>query len=187
MADFARWSKAAFGDAFISAYQSSVQSAVEVGLEGSLVAHAVRRFMETQIQWTGKPGALYEALNKEVSESTQHLKEWPKAPNKLSEKLRRIAPNLRKVGIDIGWSRHGSARVVTLENTRKIPSLPSRSPRHQQNQSVPVDDRNASAVISDGNEKGSSFLDPSVGAGYDGSDGNDDSLPVCSEMEVVDL
>ena len=184
MADFAKWSVAAFGDAFLIAYQSSVQSAVEIGLEGSLVAQAVRGFMANRSEWTGKPGELYELLNKAVSESTQHLKEWPKAPNKLSEKLRRIAPNLRKVGIDIGWSRQGSARLVTLENTRNLPSLSSLPSQCQQNQAIPGDD---CIVISDGNEIGPSPLKPSTGVGLDDSDGNDGILPLCSDLKVVDL
>jgi hypothetical protein len=40
-----------------------------------------------------------------ISSSMRHSVRWPKAPNALSNALRRMASNLRAVGIEIQFSR----------------------------------------------------------------------------------
>jgi hypothetical protein len=121
MADFALWATAcetAFwpSGTFWAAYCGNLDTAIENVLEADLVATAVRSFMKERAkQWKGTSTALLDALNQCAAEATRKANEWPKAAHVLSGKLRRAAPGLRKVGIqvDIG-DRDRRSRSITL-------------------------------------------------------------------------
>jgi hypothetical protein len=53
-----------------------------------------------------------------VGEEGQKEREWPKAANALSNRLRRAAPGLRKLGIEIDLGDRGAAaRLLTITRT----------------------------------------------------------------------
>jgi len=120
MADFALWVVACEPalpwppGSFMAAYLENRSEAVELSLEADCVAVAVREHMADRYIWTGKPSELYEELEKRVSENTKRSKAWPKAPNKLSGRLKRAATFLRAIGIDveIGWSKSKGREIV---------------------------------------------------------------------------
>jgi len=77
-----------------------------------------------------------------LKEAREHVREalgvkWPKAPNALSSRLRKIGPQLRAEGILITWpSSHRDAKVLQVENiffdikvksAWTVPSSPGRS------------------------------------------------------------
>lgn len=66
--------------------------------------------MTDRHEWIGRPSELYEVLRNVHGRS----KGWPKAPNKLSGRLKRLATFLRATGIDveIGWSKNKGREVV---------------------------------------------------------------------------
>lgn len=107
MADFAYWASAAepaFGwqkGAFISAYTAKRQAVIEEGLEHNMLAQAIMRLSEKTPQWEGNYKNLLEALNDQVSEEARKVKEWPKSTNWLSNRLKRITPLLRSIGIEV--------------------------------------------------------------------------------------
>lgn len=127
MADFARWMTAAepalkwkSGD-FMTAYRENQDNSSSIIVESSPVAKAIMQFMKNHTDgWDGYIADLHEELKKyEVYEKAKYA---PKAPNKLSGQLRRIAPSLRIQGIDIrlaGHEKKGSrVSLVTMGDDR---------------------------------------------------------------------
>jgi hypothetical protein len=57
-----------------------------------------------------------------TDEKTHRLRAWPKAPNGLSGQLRRLAPALRTVGIEVVFDRAGETsrrRLITISEVEK--------------------------------------------------------------------
>ncbi|MGA9996644.1 MAG: DUF3854 domain-containing protein [Pyrinomonadaceae bacterium] len=132
MADFALWATAA-GDAlglesgaFISAFMGNRESANELALEASPIAPALVEFAQEEGTWTGKSSELLKALNERVSDEIKKQQGWPKRSNALSGAVKRIAPNLRAVGIECEMGRTKAGRFITLEH-RGNSSSPSSS------------------------------------------------------------
>jgi hypothetical protein len=118
MADFAEWAVAAESalciskGAFLSAYCGNREAAHDLVLEGSSVADAVRK-LGAQGDFEGTPTELLTELTKLVSEETRKHTEWPRNARVLSNKLRRLIPNLRAVGVIVQFTR-GKARTVAI-------------------------------------------------------------------------
>jgi hypothetical protein len=70
---------------------------------------------DSNSEFHGTASDLLKVLSNSIPESQRKAKGWPKRPNALSRILRRIAPPLRKVGIDVKLDRnkHGSAIAIT--------------------------------------------------------------------------
>src|SRR5262249_39940197 len=68
-----------------------------------------------------------------ADDRTWHRKDWPTSGRKLSGELRRLAPNLRRAGIEVIFERHtNKGTPIRLEQIRKTPSPsspPSPDPR----------------------------------------------------------
>jgi hypothetical protein len=95
--------------------RSNRQGAAETALEAMLIAEYVRQLVATAGEWTGTYKQLLAELNT-MNQAENKPKEWPKTTKKLSEDLKRLAPNLRAVGIEcsISDSRHARSRTLTL-------------------------------------------------------------------------
>jgi len=71
-------------------------------------------------EWRGPYGDLLAAINSELDGDDQKPKArpsgWPKAPNKLSTALKRIAPNLRAIGYAVVEDTigRGKMKIVTI-------------------------------------------------------------------------
>jgi hypothetical protein len=72
--------------------------------------------MRDKQRWAGTATELWKALNELVDEDVRHTKAWPGAPNSLTNRLKRLAPALRDIGIEYGEERSGSkgTRLKTL-------------------------------------------------------------------------
>src|SRR5262245_2353333 len=87
--------------------------------------------MDTTPQFAGTATELLRALNEVASETQQKAKGWPKSPAVLAKILRRIAPPLRKVGIDVSFPERENRQrriiiaPVEVGETPSQPSLPS--------------------------------------------------------------
>ncbi len=66
--------------------------------------------------FTGTVADLHGRLDSMVSDAMRRLVRWPKAPNILSNALRRMATNLRDAGIEIEFGRpdHSGRKVVSI-------------------------------------------------------------------------
>ena len=119
MADFALWGTAcetAFWEkgTFQSAYAGNREEAVETILEGDPVAVTLRALMKDRTKWTGTASALLRELDEKADEGVKRSKTWPKVARSLSNRLRRAAPFLRTVGIEISQERNGRARNIHI-------------------------------------------------------------------------
>ena len=119
MADFALWATACEtalwpAGTFSSAYCSNRDEAVESGIDADPVAAAVRTMMEEwteRTEWTGTATDLLGALAEAAGERVAKSKTWPASPRALSDRLRRAATFLRKIGIEIEHTKEGRART----------------------------------------------------------------------------
>jgi hypothetical protein len=84
--------------AFLVSYTSNREEADSTALEGSPVATAVLSLAEAGL-WGGTSGSLLALLNDRTPEAVRKSEAWPRTPRGLSAALRRIAPNLRRVGV----------------------------------------------------------------------------------------
>src|SRR5215831_16877038 len=77
--------------------------------------------------FTGTAADLLKALNDVASETQQKAKRWPKSPALLAKTLRRSAPPLRKIGIDVAFDREKRQRkiIIVPVNVGETPSQPS--------------------------------------------------------------
>jgi hypothetical protein len=136
MADFMLWSAAAAPQLgweakdFVDAYNGNRDSANDLSLEASLIAGyvkwqaAIGRTMERGC-YTGTAKELLDSFNFKASDREKRQNAWPKNERSLSNQLRRIAPNLRAVGIDIEFYREPGGkdgarqRKIRLIDNRK--------------------------------------------------------------------
>jgi hypothetical protein len=83
-------------------------------------------------EWEGIARELLASLEARAGEKAVVAKGWPRSPRALSGTLRRLAPELRKVGVDVVFDHrenHTGARKIqitlTHEKTRDSASAPS--------------------------------------------------------------
>ena len=135
LADFVAWVEAAApalgweqGD-FLAAFEASRRNVDAVAIEAMPIGPAVLRFVATLTdadgyQWQGTASDLLARLNADdkVSEAERKDRDWPKRPNRLSNQLRRIAPNLRQLGVWVGWGRggDGGTRAIILTKNKDV-------------------------------------------------------------------
>lgn len=121
MADFAAWIVAAEpslpwdAGKFLEIYRESACIAIEAALEGSPVAVCVRKLLDKRSVWVGCLSELLTELNGIVSDSMRDSRAWPKDSIRLSKAIKRIATELRSVGIDVSFSRDKKSRQVILK------------------------------------------------------------------------
>jgi hypothetical protein len=146
MADFARWAEAVSRGigwqphAFLNSYRGAIESANSVALEASPIASPLFQFMAARSQWTGTASELLPALVSLAGEAIARSRDWPKKPNALSNALRRLGPNLRRLGLDVTFDREGKGRARTIilrrrpeEKSRETSSASSASSATPQN------------------------------------------------------
>jgi hypothetical protein len=133
MADFVRFGVAleqALGwplGAFLGAYGANRDAVQELTLEASLVGGPLREFVHRMGEWTGSATDLLDALTELVDEPIRRRREWPKTPTTLGGQLRRLAPTLRNVGVDIAFHRAARHRHITLRRVDRPASASSAS------------------------------------------------------------
>jgi hypothetical protein len=112
MADFARWVVAAepglgFEEGtFLAAYDDNRAEANELTLEASPIARPIRE-VAAESPFLGTATDLLRILKERAGEqatSPTNQKGWPKNGRALSGALRRIAPNLRAVGVSVEFA-----------------------------------------------------------------------------------
>jgi hypothetical protein len=137
MADFALWATAAEtgvglqpGD-FINAYSSNRTAGNELALESSPIGKAAVDFVKDHSYWTGSASDLLTELEQVADDHIRRQKGWPQSSRTLSGILKRLAPNLRVVGVDVEFGSTGRGnekrRNVTIRRVGNScdPSVPS--------------------------------------------------------------
>ncbi len=121
MADFVRWVEAAapalgwkLGQ-FSAAYDNSRRLASDIAVEGDAVGNAVVALLDKKEgHWEGTASGLLADLNQLTLTEAVRGNRWPSSPSHLSKKIRRLAPDLRQLGISVDYDREGK------ERTRKV-------------------------------------------------------------------
>jgi len=125
MTDFTKWIVAAEpalgwpADTFVNAYLANRAEASAQVMEQSVIGPPIVTLLNTcpAGEWIGSATELLMTLDDHYSDSRmQAQKEWPKSGHKMSALLRRLAPVLRKNGVDVlqGEERTKTHRVITL-------------------------------------------------------------------------
>jgi hypothetical protein len=122
MADFANWATACEpglslkADEFLKTYKANRSEARNLALESSPLYEPLRDL--AGVGFAGSIADLLLRLNELASESERRSVRWPKAANALSNLLRRMAGNLRAVGISIDFSRADrlGKRIVSVRS-----------------------------------------------------------------------
>jgi hypothetical protein len=120
MADFAVWATAAepalglADGAVLDAFTRNRSDAHHIILDASPVGAALQRFAARQARWEGTPETLRKNLLDVADEASRSA--FPKNAKGLSDTLRRIAPNLRAVGVNVcRRETRGNTRVWIVE------------------------------------------------------------------------
>jgi len=127
MADFAQWGEAvglALGwqpGAFLAAYNANRRAASVAVLEDCSVAEAIRRMMDgARGTYLGTASMLLEGLGSMTPTEITRSAQWPKTPRLFACLLRRIAPQLRLIGIDVRFDRGRDARLITVSAVPEV-------------------------------------------------------------------
>jgi hypothetical protein len=144
MADFARLAVSAApafgwedGDV-LDAIARNREAAVAAMIDADPIADAVRSIGQEHGKWQGTATMLLDEINKKVPLEAQRERGWPKDATRISTRLTRVVPALRRAGVDVSTDRagHGGKRVITIQ-TRTIGKLASpasaASPQHRRN------------------------------------------------------
>src|SRR5262249_10655295 len=125
MADFAKWVTAAepaLGwepGTFLATYHESQDEANEVALDAYAIVDPLRQLMADKELWEGKPSELLAKLGELADDKVTKIQDWPKRANSLSGQLKRLAPNLRKIGLHVTFGSAGrgktKGRRITIE------------------------------------------------------------------------
>ena len=91
---------------FSRQYEQIIGEGVERGLETYGIVNALQVFMSGQRQWAGTYLVLLGELSSTPGVDRSH---WPRSPRALSGQLKRLAPGLRRVGLEIEALGHGRA------------------------------------------------------------------------------
>jgi len=121
LADFARWALAAESGyaphpgAFEQAFAEMRAESVRVGLDSDPLHPLLLRLLE-EGPFEGSAGELLERLNALRGEDKKTPPGWPRTPHAMASWLKRTAPALRKVGIQVApLPRQGDKRRWVIE------------------------------------------------------------------------
>ncbi len=182
MVDFALWVTAAEealgwpDGAFMEAYAENRAIAVETSIESDPVAVAVKELAHANADWDGTPTQLLDALTSYAPDAGVNSRIWPQAPNALTNRLRRVAPGLRQLGIEIEDYRKGKdrTRMILIRKVReKTVRTVRRAADSSEIKDFPADDGGRSA---DDQYEPTVRAKPLNSMGADDADGADDDL-----------
>src|SRR5262249_21555551 len=123
MADFARWVVAAEpalrweAGSILASYRRTRARATAATLEASLLVDPLRALPEERPRFEGRVTDLLRQLRERVDERVLRDPDWPKDAIRLSGELRRLAPALRRVGIDVIFPKTGKRRGIIDKTT----------------------------------------------------------------------
>jgi hypothetical protein len=128
MADFAVWGTAAEpalgwpDGSFMNALQNNRDAAHRLALEASPIAQAL-----IDVAGEGFSGTMTELLKRINADHPDYNRQlgWPKTVKKLSGDLKRLAPDLRKVGVQVDPDRTSKQRLVHIKRDESVTPVTS--------------------------------------------------------------
>jgi hypothetical protein len=134
MADFARWAVSAEqslgfqAGAFLKAYDRNRSNANVLALEAFPVVNPIFELIAEQARWEGTASDLLVDLRLRSNQDVARMRDWPNSPRSLSGLLRRLAPNLRAIGIAVSFPPRQAGtgkRLIALGKVAGPSSQPS--------------------------------------------------------------
>lgn len=135
MADFSLWAVAVergVGEAetFMPAYTGARAESHIQAIEGSSIGAPLQRFIDEEVRaepWEGTATELLERLKSVADEGAVRGRRWPADGRALSGELRRLAPALRALGVDVQTGIRGAKgkRLLRVVIAGATPSPPS--------------------------------------------------------------
>jgi hypothetical protein len=112
MADFAKWATACEtalwpAGTFARAYAANRRAAIESIIEADPIATCVRAIMADRTTWSGSASDLLRLCAESARDDISRATAWAKNPRALAGRLRRAQTFLRRLGIEITFSREG--------------------------------------------------------------------------------
>jgi hypothetical protein len=104
---------------FLRAYLANRHDVDAVALDSSILTPFIEKLV-AEVDFTGAATDLLNKLNE--LRAGEKVADWPKTANHLSGRLRRLAPNLRSIGIDVIQPKrvsHDKARKITIKMTKR--------------------------------------------------------------------
>jgi hypothetical protein len=202
MADFAKWVTAAepaLGwkpGTFLAAYNASQEETNQVALDAYPIVEPLRQLIARQARWEGTSSELLAKLGELAGDKATKAEDWPKRANVLSGQLKRLAPNLRKIGLNVTFGSAGrgkaKSRRITIEADRagdsSSPSSPSSpSPEKQGSGDDPCPSGDDPCPSGDDPFPASEALKNAPG---DGGDAGDDLSPASesrTDREILEI
>jgi hypothetical protein len=137
MSDFAEWAIACEtaiglepGD-FITAYTKNISRADDLAIEASALAQELLALLDTENGvWDGTTGELIRGLNGRLEkrgDNPKNIDGWPRSAKGLRNKLKELAPNLRRIDVEIVFGSRG-AKGYNLKLIRRKQEAPDTSP-----------------------------------------------------------
>jgi hypothetical protein len=126
MADFALWATACEtalwpAGTFARAYAANRRAAIESIIEADPIATCVRTMMANRTMWTGSASDLLSLCAESARNEISTGGAWAKNPRALAGRLRRAQTFLRRLGIEITFSREGrtGTRMIRVTTNAK--------------------------------------------------------------------
>jgi len=169
---------------FFDAYVGNREAANDLALEASPVATVICELADEGV-WKGTASELLEKINGRASEEIRRQRAWPRNAQSLSNMLRRLAPNLRAVGVAVEFWRERDRRRHRMMAIKRVSKATVRSVRSFDSPSnVPSENGASRPQKGDGRPNTESGSD-----GLDGVDGCESSLsdPQALRKHAVDL
>jgi hypothetical protein len=135
MADACQWVTAAepalgwpHGRTLAAWLEARSQASADL-IANDVVAQAILALPDIEM-WEGTSSELLSELTKAVPESISNTRQWPNTPRGLSAAVKRLAPDLRRMGLEVtlpeGLTGHARKRLVTLR--RRMPASGENAP-----------------------------------------------------------
>jgi len=153
---------------FIAALDDQQRDADESVIEASPLANAVLDYVEQNGRLKGTATEVLDLLSADQDEKVLKHLDWPKRAPTFGTKVREVAPNLRRLGIEVQFLRTGTRRTITIRRADKPPGTPS-SPSHSVRDSAPEAENGGpnssgcdSDLLSDDSDSGAGDSDESA-------------------------
>jgi hypothetical protein len=138
MADFAVWATACEtltwpAGTFMRAFAGNRATMAADAIEADEVAALIGRLMSSVETWSGTATELAKQLANLADEKAVNQKGWPRNARSLSGRIKRLAPLLRRVGLDAVFVRQGRSGTRTIVLSRlDCTGFASASSEHQE-------------------------------------------------------
>lgn len=124
------------------AYERSREGAVEQALDGDPLAAWIRR----RTPWDGTATELLEGMNAETNPDARRARGYPTNARAVNAALRRLAPDLRRLGVNIRFIKGANQRTIEVSSLASGASFASALTDSQARADDVTDDANVAQV-----------------------------------------